>query len=1018
MSDDRWRRIEEQYHAALGLPPEQRAAFLEDASGGDSELRREVESLLAQHNSQDSIFDQPPWTDLGPGDQTASRTKALLGPGAVLGPYRITGLLGAGGMGQVYRGHDSRLHRSVAIKVMDPGQDARRFEREARAVAALSHPNVVPIFDVGHDNGVDYLVEELVEGETLRDLLRRGPVDVTRFRHLAVQIAEGLAAAHRAGIIHRDLKPGNIMVSREDCARILDFGLATSHRTGSDEATISLPQLGAVVGTAAYMSPEQIQGGRIDPRSDIFSYGALLYEMIAGRQAFARDSITATLAAVLQDDPPPVAEIVADTPPKLARIIDRCLSKDPGRRFQAIDDVRLALDDLQKDTDPGVAVRPHPGRRATAAPKPEHEPALTTAGHSRARFWLPAAATLVLIALAAVWFYARTAHAPTEPNSVVLAEFDNHTGDPAFDYALKQALKIDLQQSPFLKILSDQQIADTLRQMGRRPDEGLTQQVARELCVRAGGTAVLGGSVARLGNEYVLNLDALNCQTGEALGQEQVRASAKEEVLRGLDKAASSLRGKLGESLSSIRKSDRPLNDFVSTKSFEAFQAYVNGQKMVQQKGRPYGIPFFRRAADLDSNFAFANFQLAVLYGHLGERRLSAENALKAYGLRDGVSEAERFPFTAQYYLSVTQQPERAVSICQVWSQTYPRDGSAHDRATGGYTDLGEPEQALAESLRAYEMRGDLAITLNQLARAYLFLNRLEDARAIYQKNSARSPDQLFWRQGLYLLGFFDGDVGRMEEQVAWALQTPGTEDQLLEMHANTNAYFGHVEKSRELTHQAAEFSQRNEFRERAAMLIAREALWEAWFGNSEAAARQVRAALGLAPGRDVRALAALALAHTGDRNQAGRLAGQLDAEFPASTLIHSYWLPAIRAEIELHGRNYSRAIELLRATAPYELADTPAPLAPVYVRGEAYLGARQGEAAAVEFQKILEHRGMVGNSPVGALARLGMARAYSVSGETAKARSSYQDLLKLWQGADKNVPVLKQAEAEYAKIN
>jgi len=654
---------------------------------------------------------------------------------------------------------------------------------------------------------------------------------------------------------------------------------------------------------------------------------------------------------------------------------------------------------------------------APAAPEPEPKPARTAESNLRARIWLPTAAALVLIALAAAWFYSRTAHAPTEPNTVVLAEFDNHTGDPAFDSALKQALKIDLQQSPFLKILSDQHIADTLRQMGRRPDEGLTQQVARELCVRAGGKAVLGGSVARLGNEYVLNLDALNCQTGEVLGKEQMRAGAKEEVLSGLDKAASSLRGKLGESLSSIRKSDRPLNDFLSTKSLEAFQAYVNGQKMVQQKGRPYGIPFFRRAADLDSNFAFAYFQLAVLDGHLGEGRLSAENALKAYELRDGVSEAERFPFTAQYYLNVTQQPERAVSICQVWSQTYPRDGSAHDRATNAYTDLGEPEHALTESLQAYEMRGDLAITLNQLARAYLFLNRLEDARAIYQKNSARSPDQLFWHQGLYLLGFFDGDAGRMEEQVAWALRTPGTEDQLLEMHANTNAYFGHVEKARELIHQAVEFSQRNELRERAATLIAREALWEAWFGNAEAAAGQVRAALDSVPGRGVRALAALALAHTGDRNQAGRLADQLDAEFPARTLIHSYWLPAIRAEIEIHAHNYSRAIELLRASAPYERADTPVSLAPVYVRGEAYLEARQAEAAVVEFQKILERRGMVGNLPVGALARLGMARAYSVAGDTAKARSSYQDLLRLWQGADKNVPVLKQAEAEYAKI-
>jgi tetratricopeptide (TPR) repeat protein len=521
-----------------------------------------------------------------------------------------------------------------------------------------------------------------------------------------------------------------------------------------------------------------------------------------------------------------------------------------------------------------------------------------------------------------------------------------------------------------------------------------------------------------LGNEYVLSLSATNCQTSDTLWQQQVRAGAKEEVLRGLDKAASNLREKLGESLNSIRRSDRPLNDFISTSSLDAFQAYVNGQKMVQQKGRPYGIPFFRRAADLDPKFAFAYFQMGVLYGHLGEARLSAENALKAYELRDGVSEAERFPFTAQYYLSVTQQPEKAVSTCQVWSQTYPRDGSVHDRATGAYTVLGQHEHALAESLRAYEMRGDLSITLNQLARSYLFLNRLEDARAIYRKNLARNPGQLFWRQGIYLLGFFDGNTTLMEEQVAWALQTPGAEDQLLAMHANTNSYFGHVEKSRELTRQAVEFARRGEFKERAALLVAGEALQEAWLGNPEAASRQARAALSLVPGRDVRALAALALAHTGDAGQARKLADQLDAEFPASTLIHNYWLPAIRAEVELQGGNYSRAIELLRVTAPYELAETPAPLIPIYIRAEALLRGGQAGTAALEFQKVLDHRGIVANSPLGSLAHLGLARAYAISGEKGKAPGKYDDFFRLWKDADSDIPILKQAKAEYAKVD
>ena len=654
-----------------------------------------------------------------------------------------------------------------------------------------------------------------------------------------------------------------------------------------------------------------------------------------------------------------------------------------------------------------------------AAPKsePVMPPTPAASRHPHARLLLVAAAALLLVAGAAAWFYARRPPRVAERNTVILTEFDNHTSDTAFDYALKQALQIDLQQSPFLKILSDQLVTDTLRQMGRSPDQALTQQVAREVCVRAGGKAVLGGSVARLGSEYVLNLNAVNCQTGEELGQEQVRATAKEELLRGLDKAASNLRRKLGESLSSIRLSDRPLNDFISTSSLEAFQAYVNGQKMVQEKGRPFGIPFFRRAADLDPNFAFAYLQLGFLYGYLGEPRLAAENVLKAYGLRDRVSEAERFPIDAQYYLKVTGQPERAVSTCQVWIQTYPRDGSAHDRATVAYMELGQHEHALAESLRAYEKRGDLAITVNQLARGYLFLDRLQDARAIYQKNFARNPDQLFWRQGIYLLGFLDGDTRLMEAQVAWALQTPGTEDQILAMHAGTNAYFGHVEKSRELTRQAEEFAQRGDFKERASLLLASEALREAWFGNSEVAGRQTRAALSLVPGRDVRSLAALALAHTGDEVQARKLADQLDAEFPLSTLIHGYWLPAIRAEIELNAGNFSRALELLRTVGPYELADTPSPLIPVYIRAEALLQAGQGEAAAAEFRKFVAHRGLVANSFQGSLARLGLARAYARSGLTDKARIEYRVFLERWKNADADLPALKQARVEYQKV-
>ncbi len=555
--------------------------------------------------------------------------------------------------------------------------------------------------------------------------------------------------------------------------------------------------------------------------------------------------------------------------------------------------------------------------------------------------------------------------------------------------------------------------------MGVSADLRLTMKTAREILLGAGGKAVLSGSVARLGSEYVVNLNAVNCETGEALGQEQVRAKAKEEVLQGLDKAAADLRGKLGESLSSIRRFDRPLSDFgVSTASLEAFQAYANGQKMVDRKGRPYGIPFFRRAADLDPNFGLAYMQLGILYGHLGEARLSAEYTSKAYALRDHVSESEGFFISVQYYLQVSEQPEKVPPVCQIWVQSYPRDRVGHDRAGWAYTVLGQYENALAEEQQAYRMRGDVAVTVNGLARSYLFLDRLQDARAVFQKALAQNPDQLFWRQGMYLLAFLDGDMKSMEDQVTWAMSRPGTEDHLLSMHSDTNAYFGRLGKARELSRQAAEFAQRSEFKERAAGLLAREAVWEAWLGDSEAASQQARAALSMVPGRDVRALAALALARAGDASKARDLEDQLDAEFPSSTLIHGYWLPAIRAEIEMHSGNYDRAVELLRAAAPYDLADTPSPLIPVYIRAEALLRAGKGGAAAAEFRKLLNHRGIMGNSPMGALGNLGLARAYAVSGETTKARNKYEDFFNLWKDADFDIPVLKQAQAEYKKVN
>jgi serine/threonine protein kinase/tetratricopeptide (TPR) repeat protein len=998
--DDRWRRVEELYHAAVGLPAEHHAAFLEDQSGGDSELRREVESLLAQHNSKDSVFDQPAWTDLSPGGTPASRAEALLGPGAILGPYRITGLLGEGGMGRVYRAHDSRLHRSVAIKVLFPGQDARRFDREARAVAALSHPNVVPIFDVGHDNGVDYLVEELVEGETLRELLRRGPLDVARCRYLAVQIAEGLAAAHRAGIIHRDLKPGNIMVSSADCARILDFGLATSHRAGSDEISISSPHQGAVAGTAAYMSPEQIQGDTTDTRSDIFSYGALLYEMITGRQAFARDTLPATFAAVLQDDPPPVGEI-AGVSRKLAPIIDRCLSKEPGSRFQTIDDVRVALDDLEKDTSPAVAFRPQRGRRVAAR-----------AG---------AAAVAIGLAVGGWLLYSHKAPVLTNKDTVVLADFSNSTGDTVFDEALKQGLAVQLGQSPLLNILPEQRVRSALKGMTRSPDEALTARVAQEVCERTGSKAYIAGSIANLGGHYVIGLNAVNCATGDALAREQTEAGDKQQVLAALGRVAARLRNKLGESLNSIQNFDVSLAQ-ATTSSLEALKAYSFGLSQWAKGSTAGAVPLFQKAIELDPDFAIAWAHLGVAYHLLVQEERMEEALRRAFALRNRTSEREKFNISAAYYQFATNQPDEAIQNCELWAKTYPLDFAPHRILGFEHSLLGRIEQSAEETRKAIELDPSQALPYFALMFEYMGLNRLTEARATYQEAQARKLASGELDRARYVLAFLEGDQETMTKIAAALARQPGYENSALLEESKTEAYFGHLARAQKLSRQAEDAFLGEGARAGAADIEAMAAMREGLFGIAARARDRAAAAwrLGLPPpvvyasASAVQPTVALALA--ADSVLAAKVADRLASDTPPGGLAAKVWLPEIRAAIELKRGNPTRAVELLAPVTPYETGFADRLMA-AYLRGEAYLAGRRSQEAAAEFQKIINHRGVVLSSPIGPLARLGVARSYALAGDTTKAGAAYRDFLALWKDADPDIPILIAAKSEYAKL-
>jgi Flp pilus assembly protein TadD len=556
--------------------------------------------------------------------------------------------------------------------------------------------------------------------------------------------------------------------------------------------------------------------------------------------------------------------------------------------------------------------------------------------------------------------------------------------------------------------------------MGHSSDQPLSHDVAQEACQRAGGKAVIGGFIANLGSQYVVGLNATDCRTGARLVQEEVRTQGKENVLKGLDKAASDLRRKLGESLSSIQKFDTPLEE-ASTSSLEALQAYTQGLRTGMNKGSPDAIPFLRHAVDLDPNFALAYLTLGIQYANMGQTTLANENVWKAYQLLERVNQREKFMISAEYFLDGTGQIERAIQVCQVWIQTYPRDWIPHNLSGFALRQLGRYESAASEFQQALRLEPDDVLDRVNLAHTYLSLDRVTDAKNLLHQAGAHELDTLFDRRAMYIIGFLEGDAKTMQDQVAWAMHKPGAEDLLLSTESATEAYFGRLGNARDLSRGAVQAAKNNDAVETAALWEVYEAVREAQFGNAELAHEHSRVALRLAPGRHVRMFAALALARAGDVSQARKLADQLNADYSLDTLIQGYWLPVIRAEIELESGRPKQALELLRSTAPYELGEAGTLISPclfpVYVRGEAYLHAEESEAAASEFQKVLQHRGIVRNCFLGAFGHLGLARAYAMQGESAKARVKYQDFLTLWKDADPDIPIYTQAKAEYAKL-
>jgi tetratricopeptide (TPR) repeat protein len=955
MTPERVRQIEKLYHAAREATDGERAALLAQA---DPEIRRELESLLAERTG-DKFLERPAIQNAP--ELLPDATVTSVAVGVCLGPYRIESKLGEGGMGEVFRAVDTRLGRAVAIKTTRE-QFSARFEREARAISSLNHPHICTL----HDVGPNYLVMELVEGDTIATRLKGGPLPAKTALLYSSQILAALVEAHGKGVVHRDLKPANIMIAKSGI-KILDFGLA---KAGYDE-TVTASHM--VIGTPAYMAPEQRAGKPADARSDIYSFGLVLYEMLTGTRAGPQRRRLPSR--------------------RLEKIVDRCLEEDPGKRWQSAAELERELSNITAGTGGWKTV---------------------------------SVVTAILALFAATYLYLYRAPKLTDKDTIVLADFVNKTGNPVFDDTLRQGLVMQLEQSPFLSLLSDQRIQTTLGLMGQPADAQLTPEIARDICERTASAAVLDGSITSLGSQYILGLRARNCRTSEVLDQEQVQAARIEDVMSALSQIAIKFRAKVGESLATVKKYDTPLEE-ATTPSLQALKDFSTARRILYRNGWDAALPMMKRVAEKYPNFAIAQASLGRLYSGI-ESELSARSAAAAYRLRDRVSEREKFDIDATYYTQVTGNYEKAQQTFELWEQTYPRDYEPPGLLSGMiYPTFGNYEQMIEQAKRAIAVDPDVPFSYVNLAEAHQFLGRPAEAEAVFRQAFERNAVFHYTLIARFNLAFAKGDQAEMEQAASAARKNPAAADLLTVTEGFVLAYSGRLREAGIKWQVAADLARNRGAQERAATIEVIEALWEAFYGNATEATRHATAALKVSSARIVEYGAGLALAISHDSSTAQKLVDHLARSFPEDTCVQTSYLPVLRARLalnqSLNGSESARAIKLLEVSAPYELG-VPfsrfvaefGSLYPVYMRGEAYLDAKQGREAAAEFQKILDNWGIVTSDPIGAFAHLQLGRAWHAAGNNEKAKAAYHDFLALWKDADDS-PILKQAKTEYARL-